>query len=45
MVRLTDFEQRMLNGEFGKFKQRALKKIVDYANALGAEELVPVTKG
>ena len=44
MVKLTDYEQRMLDGEFGKFKQRALKKIVDYAFALGAEELVPVTK-
>lgn len=44
MVRLTDYEQRMLNGEMGEFKQRALQKIVDYANALGAEELCVVTK-
>lgn len=44
MVRLTDYEQRMLNGEMGPFKQRALQKIVDYANALGAEELCTVTK-
>ena len=44
MVRLTEYEQKMLDGGFGPFKQRAIKKIVDYANALGAEELVPVTK-
>ena len=44
MVKLTDYERRMLNGEMGEFKQRAIKKIVDYANALGAEELCTVTK-
>ena len=44
MVKLTDYEQRMLNGEMGEFKQRAIKKIVEYANALGAEELCTVTK-
>ena len=44
MVKLTEYEQRMLDGEFGEFKQRAIKKIVEYANALGAEELCTVTK-
>ena len=44
MVKLTDYEQKMLNGEMGPFKQRAIQKIVDYANALGAEELCTVTK-
>ncbi|SCM81833.1 conserved hypothetical protein [uncultured Sporomusa sp.] len=44
MVILTDYEQRMLDGEFGEFKQIALQKIVDYANALGAEELCEVKK-
>ena len=44
MVELTEYEQKMLDGAEGTFKQRAIKKIVDYANALGAEELVPVTK-
>lgn len=34
----------MLNGEMGPFKQRAIQKIVEYANALGAEELCTVTK-
>lgn len=44
MVRLTEYEQRMYDGEMGEFKQKAIRKIVDYAHALGAEELVPVTK-
>ncbi len=44
MVKLTDYEKRMLDGEMGPFKQRALEKIVDYANVLGAEELCEVTK-
>ena len=43
MVRLTEYEQKMFDGEMGPFKQRAIKKIVDYANALGAEELCVVT--
>lgn len=43
-IKLTEFETRMLQGEMGPFKQRALQKIVDYAHALGAEELCTVTK-
>ncbi|AOT70826.1 aconitase X [Geosporobacter ferrireducens] len=44
MVKLTDYEQRMLNGEMGEFKQKALEFIVKYANVLGAEELCEVTR-
>ena len=44
MVKLTEQEQRMLQGEMGLFKQTALKKIVEYAEVLGAEELCEVTK-
>ncbi len=44
MVKLTDYEQRMLNGEFGEFKQIALQRIYDYAKVLGAEELCEVKK-
>lgn len=44
MVKLTDYEKRMLNGEMGPFKQKALEKIVEYANVLNAEELCEVTK-
>lgn len=43
-VKLTEYEQRMLNGEFGEFKQVALQNIVKYAEVLGAEELCEVTK-
>ena len=43
MIRLTPYEQRMLDGEFGAAKQVALQKIIDYAQILGAEELVPIT--
>ena len=34
----------MLNGEMGRLKQNALEKIVQYAEALGADELCIVTK-
>ena len=44
MVKLTEYEQRMLDGEFGEFKQVALQRIVEYAKALGAEELCEVKK-
>lgn len=44
-VKLTEYEQRMLGGEFGRAKQLALEKIIDYAQILGAEELVEITKG
>ncbi|MEL7563793.1 MAG: aconitase X catalytic domain-containing protein [Dehalobacterium sp.] len=44
MVKLTAYEQKMLNGEMGEFKQKALEFIVKYANVLGAEELCEVTR-
>lgn len=43
-VKLTDYEERMLRGEFGTARQVALEKIIQYAEILGAEELVEVTK-
>ena len=43
-MKLTIYEQDMLAGKYGKFKQVALEKIVEYANALGAQELCEVTK-
>lgn len=43
-VKLTRVEQEMLNGKYGKSKQLALQGIVKYAQILGAEELVEVTK-
>jgi len=44
-VRLTEVEQRMLDGEYGPAKQLALSRIIDYAKILGATELVEITKG
>jgi len=41
---LTKYEQKMLEGGMGPFKQRAIQKILDYANALGAGELCVVSK-
>ena len=43
-VRLTPEEQAMLRGERGEAKRVALEKIVELAEILGAEELVPVTR-
>ncbi len=44
MVKLTDIEEKMLRGDMGRLKQKALENIVQYAEALGAEELCKVTK-
>lgn len=44
MLKLTDYEKKMLNGEMGAFKQKALEKIIEYAKVLNAEELCEVTK-
>ena len=44
LIKLTEYEQKMLNGEMGRFKQVAIENIVKYAEALNAEELCEVTK-
>jgi len=44
LVNLKDYEQQMLNGEMGAFKQAAMKFIVRYAEVLGAEELCEVSR-
>jgi predicted aconitase len=41
---LTQEEKRMLAGELGAAKQKALEFIVQYANAVGAERLVEIRK-
>ena len=43
-MKLTVLEKKMLQGEMGRLKQKALANIVQYAEALGAEELCKVTK-
>ena len=44
MLKLTDYEQKMLEGEMGAFKQSAMKFIVRYAGVLGAEELCGISR-
>lgn len=44
MLHLTDYEERMLHGEFGPFRQAAMELICDYAKVLGAEELASVRR-
>ncbi len=43
-MRLTDTEKKMLQGKMGRLKQKAIENIIQYAKALGAEELCEVTK-
>ena len=43
MVKLTEYEQEMLSGVHGALRQQAMKKVVEYAGVLGAEELCEVT--
>lgn len=43
MVKLTVYEREMLDGRHGALKQQAIKKVVEYANVLGARELCEVT--
>jgi predicted aconitase len=44
MIRLTPEDRRVLDGEYGRLRQRALENTVSYAEVLGAEELCVVTK-
>ena len=43
MVELTAYEQEMLDGKHGTLKRQAMRKVVEYANVLGAKELCEVT--
>lgn len=43
-MKLTDYEQRMLDGEMGAFKQKAMEFNVRYARVLGAEEMCEVSR-
>lgn len=44
MIRLTEYEQKMLDGEMGEFKQKALQFIVKYAQVLDAKELCEINR-
>jgi hypothetical protein len=43
-MRLTPYEQSMLDGKYGRLKQICMGKIIQYAEVLGADELCTVTK-
>ncbi|MBF0529108.1 MAG: DUF521 domain-containing protein [Deltaproteobacteria bacterium] len=42
-MKLTRYEQEMLDGKHGPAKHFAMEKLVDFGKAVGAEEMVPVT--
>jgi predicted aconitase len=42
-MKLTDHEKRMRNGELGPARQKAIEFIVEYATALNAPRLVPIS--
>lgn len=44
MLKLTEYEQKMLDGEFGRYRQIAMQHVVDFANVMGAQELVKISK-
>ncbi len=44
MVKLSAYENRILDGEAGRLKQVAMQNIVRYAEILGAQSLCEVTK-
>jgi len=44
MVELSDYENRIMDGEAGKLNQVAMQNIVRYAEILGAQSLCEVTK-
>jgi len=43
-MRMTDSEKRILDGQEGPLKRRALELVAAYAGALGAEELCRITR-
>ena len=44
MVRLSAYENSLLEGKEGRLKQVCLENILRYAEILGAEELCEITK-
>ena len=42
-MKLSDNEKKMLDGDEGLPKQKAMELIVRYGKVIGAEELCPVT--
>lgn len=44
MIKLTDYEKRMLDGEMGLFKKKAMEFNMRYAHVLGALEMCTVSR-
>ena len=42
-MKLTPYEQDMLDGKFGRFKQIALENVLKYARVVGAQTATPYT--
>lgn len=42
-MKLTKYEQEMLDGKHGEAKRYCMEKLVDFGIAVGAEKMVPVT--
>lgn len=43
-MKLTELEKRILNGDMGAFKQKAMEFNVRYASVLGAEEMCEISR-
>ena len=41
-MKLDRTQQEMLDGKHGEVRRFALEKLVDFGNAVGAEEMVPL---
>jgi len=42
-MKLTEEQQRILNGKEGRIMQEAIENLVKYGNAMGAEEFIPIS--
>jgi len=42
-MKLDREQQEMLDGKYGEARRFALEKLVDFGNAVGAEEMVPLS--
>ena len=42
-MKLDRTQQEMLDGKYGEARRFALEKLVDFGNAVGAEEMVPLS--
>ena len=43
-MKLTEYDKKLLSGEYGEAKKIAMEKTIELAKILGTDELVTVTK-